>query len=255
MRGLLARLDTEAFAPSAASAPLPAELREALTAATRRWRATPRPRTSGAAAILLVVGIALPAAARADDLAAGRAAYQDALSVTGDAALRRRHFARPPSCSGPAAATPRPPGLDADWGNAALGAGDLGAATLEFRRALAVDASNARARQNLAWLRAHAAQPAAGQRRRRRRAPVLPRLAARASPARRCHRLRRDDPAPGAVVGAAPTRPARAGAGAGGGVAGAHRLGDVRERSPRRRGDHRKRWCCAPPTASARRPR
>src|SRR5207253_10604777 len=40
-----------------------------------------------------------------------------------------------------------------DWGNAALGAGDVVTATLAYRRALAIDGGNARARRNLGWLR------------------------------------------------------------------------------------------------------
>jgi hypothetical protein len=48
---------------------------------------------------------------------------------------------------------PGRPELLTDWGNAALGAGDVATATLAYRRALAVDGGNARARRNLQWLR------------------------------------------------------------------------------------------------------
>jgi hypothetical protein len=43
-----------------------------------------------------------------------------------------------------------------DWGNSALGAGDVGTATLAYRRALAIDPSAGRARRNLEWLRGRA---------------------------------------------------------------------------------------------------
>src|SRR5262249_23138861 len=48
---------------------------------------------------------------------------------------------------------PDQPELLADWGNAALGAGDVATATLAYRRALVIDPLNARARHNLTWLR------------------------------------------------------------------------------------------------------
>jgi hypothetical protein len=50
-------------------------------------------------------------------------------------------------------AIPDRPELLSDWGNAALGAGDVATATLAYRRALAIDGGTARARHNLAWLR------------------------------------------------------------------------------------------------------
>lgn len=43
--------------------------------------------------------------------------------------------------------------LIADWGNSALGAEELGVAILAYRRALAQNPANARARTNLAWVR------------------------------------------------------------------------------------------------------
>jgi len=48
---------------------------------------------------------------------------------------------------------PRAPEVTADWGNAALGARDLGRAVLAYRRALALDPGLSRARLNLAWAR------------------------------------------------------------------------------------------------------
>src|SRR5690606_29119674 len=48
---------------------------------------------------------------------------------------------------------PDRPELLADWGNAALGAQDLGRATLAYRRALALDPGVSRAERNLSWVR------------------------------------------------------------------------------------------------------
>jgi len=76
------------------------------------------------------------------------------MEKTGDATARKAAFARAAAALGEATrAQPDRPELLADWGNAALGAGDVATATLAYRRALAIDGSNARARRNLAWLR------------------------------------------------------------------------------------------------------
>jgi hypothetical protein len=99
-------------------------------------------------------------------LADGRAAYQEAMQLTGNASARRAAFARAEAALGDAVrAMPGRPELLADWGNAALGAGDVATATLAYRRALAVDGGNLRARHNLAWLRSRqsdAFRPTAG---------------------------------------------------------------------------------------------
>jgi hypothetical protein len=69
-------------------------------------------------------------------------------------AQRQQAFARAQSAFA-AAVDERPdaPDLLIDWGNAALGAGDLGTATLAYRRALAIEPGASRARRNLDWLR------------------------------------------------------------------------------------------------------
>src|SRR5262249_49800571 len=83
----------------------------------------------------------------------GRTAYQQAMTLT-DASARKAAFTRAATALGEAVRTfDERPELLTDWGNAALGAGDLATATLAYRRALAVDGGNARARRNLAWLR------------------------------------------------------------------------------------------------------
>jgi len=155
--GLLATLETESFAPDAAGRPLSTDLRSNAAGLMRRWlqdarRVRPGKKPAAAAALVLV---ALAGGdARADAIAEGRAAYQEAMALAGDATARKNAFARAAIALGEAArAKPDHPELLADWGNAALGAGDVATATLAYRRALALDGSNARARHNLAWLR------------------------------------------------------------------------------------------------------
>jgi hypothetical protein len=152
--GLLARLETESFAPAAAAEPLSAKLREDAQALLARWSraAAGGPgRTTAVAALFLAVAASAAWASPLDD---GRAAYQEAMASAAGATARRSAFARAEIALGDAArAAPDRPELLADWGNAALGAGDVATATLAYRRALAVDGGNARARHNLAWLR------------------------------------------------------------------------------------------------------
>src|SRR6185503_6336850 len=79
--------------------------------------------------------------------------YEQAMSVT-EPTARKAAFARAPVALGEAArAHPDRPELLADWGNAALNAGDVATATLAYRRALALDGGNKRARDNLKWIR------------------------------------------------------------------------------------------------------
>ncbi|NVB78017.1 MAG: hypothetical protein HOV81_06435 [Kofleriaceae bacterium] len=168
--GLAAKIETESFSPKAASSPLSADLQGRAEDLMKRWTAESKrkksPRKAAAALILLAV-LAPGAADAAPDqaLADGRAAYQQAMTVT-DASARKAAFARAALSLGEAArATPDRPELLTDWGNAALGAGDVGTATLAYRRALAIDGENGRARKNLNWLRAKqdpSFRPAAG---------------------------------------------------------------------------------------------
>jgi hypothetical protein len=155
--GLLARLETEAFAPDAATQPLSAAQRDAVLAIVRAMLAAEGSRrrsgARGAAVVVAIAGALAPGAADADAVSEGRGAYADAMAAT-DPELRRASFREAAErFAQAAAASPDRPELLADLGNAALGAGDLATATLAFRRALALDGSNARARQNLGWLR------------------------------------------------------------------------------------------------------
>jgi hypothetical protein len=155
---LLARLETEGFAPGAAAQPLSPDLRSDAAGLLRRWSGARRPgsaagRAPAALAIATLGALALPAAAHADALGEGRGHYEQAMTIA-DPTARKAAFARAAVSLGEATrANPDRPELLADWGNAALGAGDVATATLAYRRALAVDGGNARARRNLAWLR------------------------------------------------------------------------------------------------------
>ncbi len=167
--GLLAKLETESFAPAAGSQPISSALRSDAAALIRKWAGAAKrnPPVKSALASTIVLGVviafagnaraggptpATPAAA-SHSLEDARDAYQLAMTRT-EASARRTAFARAASLLGQVAADrPDSPELLADWGNAALGAGDLATATLAYRRALAIDPGNGRAQQNLAWVR------------------------------------------------------------------------------------------------------
>ena len=158
-RALLARLETESFAPSASSAPLPADLRAGVQELARTSARAPKRPATATALVIIAVAIAAPTAARADagaPLADGRKAYEQAMTIT-DVTQRKAAFQRAETLLGAASdASPGRPELLADWGNAALAAGDVGTATLAYRRALAIDPRNARALRNLSLIRERA---------------------------------------------------------------------------------------------------
>lgn len=155
---LLAEIENAGFAPSSASAPLAADLRVRVEDVMRKWTAEARRKRAsgakaGAVAVVLLALVAAPAIAHASPLDDGRAAYEQAMTLT-DASARKAAFSRAAVAYGEAArAMPDRPELLTDWGHAALAAGDVATATLAYRRALALDSSNTRARKNLEWLR------------------------------------------------------------------------------------------------------
>lgn len=161
---LVARIENAGFAPGAGGDPLPAELRAELHDLHEDWsRDAARPRTGGGgggaagkgtAAALVLLALAVPARAHAADesLAMGRGDYQAALATT-DPVAKQRGFASAAAAFARVARTKPSAPLYTDLGNAALGAGDLGSAVLAYRRALALDPDDARARGNLAWIR------------------------------------------------------------------------------------------------------
>ena len=158
--GLIAKLETESFSQGAASVPLSTDLRSDAAGLLRRWTTEARRNRGTRASRAAVMLVVLFAGARADAapsesaLGEGRASYQEAMQLTGNATARKAAFARAARSFGEAVhAMPDRPELLTDWGNAALGAGDVATATLAYRRALAIDGGNLRARHNLAWLR------------------------------------------------------------------------------------------------------
>lgn len=153
--GVLSRLETESFAPGAASAPLSAELRTAVAELAAHWSSRPRGRRVNHIAASGMVLLAVLGASRveASTLQDARRSYEQAMTVQQPTA-RKAAFARAQAALAESVrANPDRPELLADWGNAALEAGDIGTATLAYRRSLAIDSSNGRARHNLAWLR------------------------------------------------------------------------------------------------------
>ena len=154
---LIARIENAGFAPDAAGQPLPSELRAELAELLETWtrdaRRGPRPGPGAGAVVLLLAAVAAPDTARADESrSAGRAAYQDAMAAT-DPAVKQRGFAAAAAAFARAVEATPSAGLYADLGNAALGAGDVGAAVLAYRRALTLAPDDRRSARNLAWVR------------------------------------------------------------------------------------------------------
>ena len=155
---LVGEIETRAFDPATAGAPLPAELCARVREQAASWR--PRGGAGGGAggaavAILVLCGLAAHAlAGTGDPLADARGAYHAALGEA-DRAARTRAFARAEGLYRALNADwPDRPELLTDWGNAALGASDLGTAVVAYRRALLLDPGLERAQVNLAWVRA-----------------------------------------------------------------------------------------------------
>ena len=174
---LIERIENAGFAPGAGADPLPSELRNEVADVADAWARTPRRAAGsaddsrgsggpGAVAVLVALAIAAtPGTARADEaVRAARADYQAALDAT-DPQIRQRNFAAAAAAFAKLARASRSAALHTDWGNAALGAGDVGGAALAYRRAVILDPGDERARRNLAWLRGRmpdGMRPAAG---------------------------------------------------------------------------------------------
>jgi tetratricopeptide (TPR) repeat protein len=156
-QAVIVAVEDAGYAPTTSGAPLSSELidkaRRIAAAALKRRRKLPSATVSGSGIALLVLGFAAPSTAYADAFSDGRSAYTQAMG-TQEASEKRRLFTLAASHFAQAVEDhPDRPELLTDWGNACLGAGNLGLATLAFRRALAIDPSNPRAQRNLAWLR------------------------------------------------------------------------------------------------------
>ncbi|WP_428096265.1 BatD family protein [Candidatus Rariloculus sp.] len=162
---VLERLETRAFDPSVADRPLDSKLAEEVRALAREWADEGTARaaapTRGAVTFVIALAFIIGAAAFAQSaqteldssLALARDIYQTALGED-DRVRRTRLFAEAEQqLRGIAARRENAPEVLTDWGNAALGAQDLGRAVLAYRRALNVSPTHERARNNLAWLR------------------------------------------------------------------------------------------------------
>jgi hypothetical protein len=167
---ILERLEVQAYDPANADQPLTEPLRRQVGESARelanisgRPGRTPRRPGPGPSATALVVlfglfgGLGGDRAAAAgdahDQLERARTTYQGALAEPAREA-RTAGFARAEAeFRALVVAHPDRPELLTDWGNAALGAYDLGWAALAYRRALRLDSSLARARRNLHWVR------------------------------------------------------------------------------------------------------
>jgi hypothetical protein len=162
---LVERVEVTAFNPDASARPLEDGVRQAVLAAARGWVTRPRPAggaasaVAGAALVALCLGPSLGHAQAVPDgeaLARARAAYTRALGQE-DRTRRTRGFAdAEQGYRALALQHPDAPELHADWGNAALGASDLGHAALAYRRALRLDNTLTRAQLNLTWVRSRA---------------------------------------------------------------------------------------------------
>ena len=152
----LARLETEAFDPVAGQRPIESATAAGVRAVAQRWAGK-----AATAAVLVVVaslsGLTPESHAATldgpDELDAARSAYAAALDESAPTA-RQRRFADAQRRYGQLAnAHPTAPELLADWGNAAVGAGDTGTAVLAYRRALLLEPGHDRAMRNLTTLR------------------------------------------------------------------------------------------------------
>jgi hypothetical protein len=178
----IARIETESYSPAAVREPISAGVRADAEALADAWVRARRKATAGSTSVALALllsgalgvvaggGEAAAEPAQAEPAQAApapgpaqgvriedaRAAYSEALAQT-ERDARTRAFTRAEGLFRAIADTcPDCPALLTDWGNAALGAQDLGRATLAYRRALALDPGHDRAERNLAWVRARA---------------------------------------------------------------------------------------------------
>ena len=161
--GIVERLETRAFDPTAADQTVPREIAADLRRVAREWARRPRaPATAKASAavvslVALAVLIESPESVASEGAPAAvedaRGLYRSAIEEP-DRLRRVRLFASAERAFRPlAAANADAPELQVDWGNAALGTQDAGRAVLAYRRALSTAPDNDRALANLAWVR------------------------------------------------------------------------------------------------------
>ena len=154
---IVERLETHAFDPAAAEAPVADDIAAELRRVAREWagRRVAKIPTAAASLALLAVLVAFPESATASPSALedARTIYGSAIEET-DRLRRVRLFeSAERAFRGLAVANMASPELQVDWGNAALGAQDPGRAVLAYRRALNAAPGNERALANLNWVR------------------------------------------------------------------------------------------------------
>ena len=161
--GIVERLETRAFDPTAEDQTVPGEMAAELRRVAREWARRPQAPTSAKASAAVVSLVALAVLIESpESLASGvapeaieeaRGLYRAAIEES-DRLRRVRLFASAERAFRPlAAANVDAPELQVDWGNAALGMQDAGRAVLAYRRALSTAPDNERALANLTWVR------------------------------------------------------------------------------------------------------
>jgi len=154
---VIERLENTGFDPARRDAPVDAALLGDVKTLADGWKRQHKARRTAttAAAVLLAVSLGVPAIARAAEVSFddARQAYQTAMKSQ-QRDVRRRGFARAEQMYRELVKRhPDRPELLADWGNAALGANELGIAALAYKRALRLDPDLSRAKANMAWIR------------------------------------------------------------------------------------------------------
>ena len=158
---LIYRLENIAFDPASGDSPLPKDMLLSAKELAGQWekKGGKIPASTKVAGLILFLFFFFSAprieAGRVDELrlAEARTVYQKAL-LEQDRNRRVAGFAKAVNLYGELAGhCPNCPGLLADWGNAALGASDIGTAVLAYNRALAASPGEIRASRNLEWIR------------------------------------------------------------------------------------------------------
>ncbi len=149
------QLESLAFDPNRRSKPVPAPLVDQVLADARLWSKDGKGASKHVvASVLLLVLLGAADVAHAEaSLNEARAAYGDALASTERGERMRKFAATAKLYEMLVQNNTERPELLADWGNAAVGAGDLGMAVLAYKRALHHDRGLERAQKNLAWIR------------------------------------------------------------------------------------------------------
>ena len=159
---VLESLENVAYDPRAGQQPISTELAQRARVLARSCIKEARngARTGATLASMALLGASCLLAAptygdepAATGLTQARLTYQNALGET-DRIRRTRLFTdAQQQLRSLVQQAPNTPDLLTDWGNAALGAQDLGSAVLAYRRALSLDPGHQRAGKNLAWIR------------------------------------------------------------------------------------------------------